>query len=180
MIFTADTHDKKLHDNLLKHADEETAANIIRNIPLSKSTTDEDFFKWAEDMCSELESRFDDDTIKRIRMGCACGPSQDHKEKLRQLFFATKNVEEFARKYNMGNYGSTIRLDGETIYFSYPECYCSLVNKIDKPISKTFCYCSLGYTKEMFEYALGYKFDVELLESIKTGGSKCLMRIKKI
>jgi hypothetical protein len=157
-----------------------TAADIIKGIPLSNSATDEDYFKWAENMCSELESKFDDHMIKQIRMGCACGPTQDHMEKLRQLFFATKNVEEFARKYNMGNYGSTIQLEGETIYFSYPACYCSLVNKIDRPISKTFCYCSLGYAKKMFEYALGHKVNVELLESIKTGGSKCLMRIERV
>lgn len=64
-----------------------------------------------------------------------------------------------------------------SLYLIYPQCYCSCVKRVDKPISKVWCYCTLGYTKRMFEHILERKTKVELLESVKSGGSRCLIQV---
>lgn len=40
-------------------------------------------------------------------------------------------------------------------------------------IPKQWCYCTLGYTKQLFDYVLSSQVNVELIESIKAGGSRC-------
>ena len=113
-------------------------------------------------------------------MNCACGPSQGRMNEMKKIYISSAGLNEFAENYNKANLGSTVRTEGETIYFSYPACYCSCVNKISKPVSKTWCYCTLGYTKKMFDYVLDCDTAVELIESIKTGGSMCVMSIKRV
>lgn len=180
MTDIANPYAKRLYDSLINKTDQQTAEEIVCNIPLSKTASEKKKFQWAEDICSTLESRFDDETIKSIRMGCACGPSQGRMDEMKRIYISSAGLTEFTENYNKANLGSTAWHEGETIYFSYPACYCSCVKKTNKPISKTWCYCTLGYTKRMFDYVLECNTDVELVESIKSGGSRCVMRIKII
>jgi len=101
-------------------------------------------------------------------------------EKTKRIFSESAVLNEFIDAYNIEYEGHhTMWYDGEFLYFSYPACYCSCVKRMDKPLSKTWCYCTLAYTKKLFDYALDCGTDVELIESIKTGGSKCVIRVTK-
>ncbi len=44
-------------------------------------------------------------------------------------------------------------------------------------ISPTFCWCSVGYVKEMHDRVFGRPVDVELLESVLMGHPRCKFRI---
>ncbi len=46
-----------------------------------------------------------------------------------------------------------------------------------KRISPTFCWCSVGYVKEMHERVFGRPVRVELLESVLMGHARCKFRI---
>lgn len=169
---------QRFYDSLIKHAGIQYAERI-KNLSLSQTASDKKKFEWAEDICSTLEKEFDKNTIKSIRMDCACGPSKDRMEEMKKLYNSAESLEEFAKHINEANIGATSWCEGQELFFSYPTCYCSCVKRIDKPLSKTWCYCTLGYTKRMFDYVLGYNTDVDLIESIKTGGSSCIMKISK-
>jgi hypothetical protein len=80
------SHAQRLYDSLLKSIDKQSAEDFACNYPLSKSATFERKFKWAEDVCIPLESKYDDKTIINIRMGCACGPSDGTMKKMKQLY----------------------------------------------------------------------------------------------
>jgi hypothetical protein len=41
----------------------------------------------------------------------------------------------------------------------------------------TWCQCTTGYSKVLFEKAFGCEIDVELLKSIKMGDDRCLQKI---
>lgn len=171
---------KRLYSSLTRYVDEDTAEKISYNMPLSKTPTVTRKFKWAEDICCSLEERFDDESIKDIRVNCACGPSKSNMVMVKKIYDSSVSFEDFAQKYNKENLGSTIVIEDDKILFSYPECYCSVVKRVEKLLSKTWCYCTLGYAKKMFEYVLGSEVNVNLLKSIKTGGEKCLMVIERV
>jgi len=81
-------------------------------------------------------------------------------------------------------------MEGETILFEYvgsaetgqaaPErvCLCPTAEAQGaKRISPTFCWCSVGYVKEMHERVFGRTVNVELLEAVLMGHPRCRFRI---
>lgn len=174
---TDNPHSIRLYESLLKHTDEETAERIAHKIPLSKSA---DYIKkiaWAESICNDLQSEFDDNIIKEIRMDCACGPEYGKINKMKKIYQSSNNIDEFIFKLNSLNQGFIVEYKDNALFLIYPTCYCSCVKRIDKNMPEIWCYCTLGYTKKMFEGVLEREVDVELLESVKTGGNKCVIKI---
>ena len=171
-------HSVRLYDSIRKHADEETAEKITHKMPLSKSADIEKKFAWAESICADLESTFDEDTIREIRMECACGPTMGKRAKLKRIFQASSDLDDFVANVNKLNPGFTLEYAEDMLFLIYPCCYCPCVKRIDKPISKTWCYCTLGYTQKLFEHILDCKVDVALIESVKAGGDLCKIQIR--
>ena len=134
-------------------------------------------FSWAESICADLEKEFDEHTIKLIRMSCACGPAACKQNSLKKIYLSSVDLDDFAGKVNKLNQGFTIQHKDGDLFIIYPQCYCSCVKRIDKSISKSWCYCTLGYTKKLFEHVLDSAVEVELIESIKTGGNVCKVKI---
>ena len=56
-------------------------------------------------------------------------------------------------------------------------CMCPIVESGPPGLSPTYCFCSTGYIKENLERRLGTPLEVELLESLKTGGKDCIFKI---
>lgn len=174
---TDNPHAIRLYDSLAKQTDEQTAERIVNRIPLSKSADINKKFAWAESVCADLQNAFDDDTVKKIRMDCACGPEIGKINKLRKVYQASSDINEFVAKANNLNQGFTMQNDGDVLYLLYPECYCSCVKRVATPLPEIWCYCTLGYTKKMFEHIFNRSVVVELLESVKAGGTKCVIKI---
>ena len=65
-----------------------------------------------------------------------------------------------------------VRCEGSVVRVAYDRCLCPMVADV-KEISGTYCDCSRGWLKEMFEAAGGKSVKVEVLETIKRGGSAC-------
>lgn len=170
-------HAIRLYNSVAKHLDEETAEKLTSKISLSKSANVDKRLAWAEKICSDLENAFDENTVKAIRMDCACGPGTGKIDKLKKLYDSCKGLDDFAAKATAQNSGFTLECNNNELILIYPRCYCTCVKGADKAISKTWCYCTLGYTKRMFDGVLGREVNVELLESVKTGGSVCRIKI---
>ena len=68
-------------------------------------------------------------------------------------------------------------LSEHKILFCYPECYCACVKRIPKELPKIWCYCTLGNAKGIFEEVFNKEVEVKLVESIKTGASRCSIEI---
>jgi hypothetical protein len=52
-----------------------------------------------------------------------------------------------------------------------------MLEEVDKLETNTWCLCTTGYSKVVFEKAFGCEVYVELLKSIKMGDEICLMKI---
>ena len=170
-------HSIRLYNSIEKHSDKKTAEKIAYKIPLSKSADFEKKFAWAENICADLEKEFDKNTVKNIRMDCACGPETGKIDKLKKIYLKSIDLNDFVEKINKLDQGFTVEYKSKSLFLIYPQCYCSCVKRVDKPISKIWCYCTLGYTQMMFEMILDRKVKTELIESVKTGGNICKIKI---
>ena len=109
-------------------------------------------------------------------MCCQCGYEMDEKlEFLKELIKSSSSLEEFAnqdRSKAAGMYCS----NGE-LYLQFPSCTCPMLAEVDRLDTDTWCQCTAGYTKVLFEKAFGCTADVHLLKSVKTGDDICLQKI---
>ena len=155
-------------------SDKETATRIVYGE--GGLSSPEDNATWVKSTMKRLEERFDGPTVKRIRMNCQCGYGMDEKFALvKELFDASSSLEEFAN-HDKAKAAGLFSKDGE-LYLQFPFCPCPMLAEVDRLETKTWCQCTTGYSKVLFEKVFGCKVDVELLQSIKMGDQLCLMRI---
>ncbi|MBW9158718.1 DUF6144 family protein [Clostridium tagluense] len=139
-------------------------------------SSSEDNATWVKSTMNRLESNFDRSTVKQIRMNCQCGYGMDEKLALvQELVASSSNLEEFANQDKAKAAGLSCT-NGE-LYLQFPFCPCPLLVDVDKLNTDTWCQCTAGYSKVLFEKAFGCEVVVELLKSIKMGDDICLMKI---
>lgn len=100
--------------------------------PLSKSANIEKKFEWAQAVCEFLTENFDEDTVRQIRMDCACGSELGKGKKIKEIYEKENDVSVFVERANNLKQGFTIEYDGKYFYLIYPQCYCSCVKRIDE------------------------------------------------
>lgn len=132
--------------------------------------------EWVNAAMDRLEARFDEGSVKRIRMSCQCGYGMDEKLALvKELKAGASSLEEFANSEKAKAAG--LFCEGGELYLQFFFCPCPMLAEVQKLRSKTWCQCTAGYSKALFEKAFGCEFDVELLKSIKAGDDICLMKL---
>lgn len=157
--------------NAVKSAsDEETAAKIVYG------QNDDNDAVWVKSSMSRLENCFDESEVKKIRMNCQCGYGMEEKLALvKELVAASSSLEEFGSLEKANAAG--MYCDEGQLYLQFPFCPCPMLADVDKLDTDTWCLCTTGYSKVLFEQAFGCAVDVELLKSIKMGDERCLMKI---
>ena len=162
--------------SMTKHGEQEAGERFAEEHPLGKSADINKRSAWAKALCGFLDDRYDEETVKAIRMDCACGPYAIN-GKLKALYEKSDGPADFVKKVNELDPGFSLEYDGTSYYVVYPQCYCSCVKRTDGQLPKTWCYCTLGYSRRMFETILGKETEGELLSSIKAGDTVCRIRI---
>jgi predicted hydrocarbon binding protein len=87
----------------------------------------------------------------------------------------SKDIDEFLVKLSKN--WKHLKLDGNRIHVEYEKCYCPLVRDYHEKLPVTFCNCSRGWLKELFESALEKPVEVKLEKSIKRGDKTCRFRV---
>lgn len=155
-------------------SNDETATKIVYGE--RELSSSEDNATWVKSTMNRLENHFDKFTVKQIRMNCQCGYAMDEKlELVKELIESSSNLEEFANQSKAKAAGLSYT-DGE-LYLQFPFCPCPMLADVDKLDTDTWCQCTTGYSKVLFEKAFGCEVVVELLKSIKMGDNICLMKI---
>ncbi|MBN1581838.1 MAG: hypothetical protein JXA89_14125 [Anaerolineae bacterium] len=75
--------------------------------------------------------------------------------------------------------GGQLRREGGAIHASYDRCYCGSVSQTREPFSATYCHCSCGWYRQLFETLLDGPVEVELLSSIVQGDETCRFLIHR-
>jgi hypothetical protein len=136
----------------------------------------EDNSAWVKSTMRRLEKHFDNATVKQIRINCQCGYGMDEKLAfIKRLLASSSSLEEFANQEQARAAGLSC-IEGE-LYLQFAFCPCPMLAEVDRLDTDTWCQCTTGYSKVLFEQAFGCKVEVSLLKSIKMGHDKCLMKI---
>lgn len=133
--------------------------------------------RWITCLISGLDEHADEET--RVKVLEQCGrqcQSQSFIQKAKNVYKKSKNLDDFIDK--LGKVYKNLHSKENNIYIIYPKCYCSFVNKIPPgQLSATYCNCSRGWAKALFEEALGRSVEVIMEESIMKGDKQCKFRI---
>jgi len=136
----------------------------------------EDNPTWVKSTMKRLENNFDELSVKQIRMHCQCGYGMDERlTLLKELINASSNLEEFGNLDKAKSAGLSC-LNGE-LHLEFHFCPCPMLADVNRLDTDTWCQCTTGYSKVLFEKAFACEVEVELLKSIKMGDGICLMKI---
>ncbi len=133
--------------------------------------------KWITCLVAGLNEYVDEKTRAVILEQCGrqC-QSQSFIKKARGIYQESSDVDEFLDK--LGLVYKHLHREGNKTHIVYPKCYCSQVNKIPKgKLSGTYCNCSRGWAKALFEGAVGRPVEVIMEKSIINGDDQCKFRI---
>jgi hypothetical protein len=155
-------------------SNDETAKEVVYG--KDDAARKEDDPSWVKSTMKRLENCFDKAAVKQIRMNCQCGYGMDEKLALvKELVESSSNMEEFGSLEKAKAAGLFCK-DGE-LYLQFLFCPCPMLASVDRLETDTWCQCTTGYSKVLFEKAFGCEVDVTLLKSIKMGDEICLMKI---
>lgn len=163
-----------IYEAVKQESDDKTAKNIVYGE--NESTESQDNASWVKITMRRLENTFNIETTKKIRMACQCRYGMDEKLAfIKGLIESSSNMEEFASSEKAKEAG--LFYDNGLLYLQFYHCPCPMLANVNMLETNTWCQCTTGYSKVLFEKAFCCDVNVELLKSIKMGDDVCLMTI---
>lgn len=161
-----------------KNASREVLLKVMEDVDQYLSTSSyAEKAAWIRGAIERLERLVGVEESRRIMESCGqkcCGLTSRRIAK--KLMSETESIADFIRKLNdTGLGGGRLQLvDENTVTGGYDRCYCGHVKKTAQPFSSTtYCHCSVGWYKQLFESALGRPVNVEIKRSIISGATSC-------
>ena len=132
--------------------------------------------QWLIDLLKEVEGQVDEERLANIleNRGRAC-ISANYIKKAKDAAKDAKDTDEFLD--NLARAVRMLKREGDKVYMVYPKCYCHKIKGFEGDIPGNYCYCSVGWVKEMFEQALGKPVEVKLEASVLRGDEACRLRV---
>lgn len=166
--------EKVIYEAVKAESNADVAGEVVYGCGQAAHT--ENNSNWVKSAMRRLESKFELKDIKKIRMNCQCGYGMEKKLALvKELQAGASSIEEFADSEKAKAAGLFCK-DGE-LFLQFNFCPCPMLAQVDQLETATWCQCTTGYSKVLFEKAFACNVDVELLKSIKMGEPVCLMKI---
>lgn len=166
--------EKAIYEAVKAESNADIAGEVVYGYDLAAHM--ENNSDWVKSAMRRLESKFEFGDIKKIRMNCQCGYGMEEKLALvKELMTGATSIEEFTDSERAKAAGLFCK-DGE-LFLQFDFCPCPMLAEVDKLETATWCQCTTGYSKALFEKAFACSVDVELLKSIKMGENVCLMKI---
>ena len=134
--------------------------------------------KWITKLIDGLDKNVDQKTAAKILEQCGrqC-QSDSFIKKAKAIYAKSKDTDDFLER--LSRVYKHLHREGEKVYLVYPKCYCSQVNRIPKgKLSGTYCNCSRGWAKALFEGATGKPVEVVMEKSIINGDDQCRFRVE--
>ena len=172
-------HSIRLIDSLRQNIGNDVADEFEERYPLSKSANIEKKYEWAKNVCDYLDEHYDTETIMVLRKECRCNDGKSIANKILKYLNKTDCIEQFVKAFNENEtFASLEYISDNKILFCYPECYCACIKRVPGEVSRAWCYCTLGNAEGIFKEVFKKEIKVALLESIKTGGDRCVIEVE--
>jgi hypothetical protein len=127
--------------------------------------------RWIFSMLNSINTQLDKDT--RLRLMELCGRSCAQSGVIKTALENKGDLDKFIIQMGKWLGKENVLRDGQTIQLVYQKCFCKIKTKIPEGLADTYCDCSRGWLKEMFETIVGKPVEVEIKSTIKGGGDTC-------
>jgi hypothetical protein len=197
----------KLAENLDHFAGEAVRKKVMKGseklAPPSNPDEEAEWAKWVKIAMDRVDKLVDEEARKKVMINtCPHIYPEERIRKMRSQYRRLRNVDKLLEiMCNDTSYEGTSYYDhpvreGNVIYVSkvpfdpkayekatdkYEKqlayCHCPLARRTKESISLTFCYCSGGWDKQLWEGILEKPVRVELIKSIFKGDDRCVHAI---
>jgi len=132
--------------------------------------------RWVQNLVASMDAHLDEQTKTALMESCgrACARGGAINSAKTCQGNADRLVTTLENSIGKGH----ARRDGDVVHVVYPKRLCHLVAKGPPALPDTYCLCSRGWLKEMFETVLGEPVEVELLDSVKRGADQCSFTVR--
>ncbi len=127
--------------------------------------------KWIRNLVDSLDKHLDLEV--RVKLMELCGRACARGGASRAAALCRGNLDRLLYRLEEWIGKGNVQREGDLVRVVYPRCFCPMVALGPSRLPDTYCFCSLGWMKEMFETVLKRPVEVELHESIKRGGKCC-------
>jgi len=119
-----------------------------------------------------LDAEADEEKGARVLEACGrnCLPKA-LMEKARKLYENAGGTEDFVQA--LAAAWPAVKREEGGVFVVYPQCYGHFLRGFSGELSPSWCRCSVGCVKELFERATGRPVEGKLRSSIVGGGSEC-------
>lgn len=171
-------HVLRLAAALRAHQGDSAADAFADAHPLPKSADVGKKHRWACDICAALSAQYDADTAAAIRRDCRCSDGRTMAAQIAGCIRKAGSIADGCALFTRGNpYAFLEYVSDKELLFGYHACVCSCVKRAEAPVPLLWCECSCGYAEAMLRQVFGEGVQVELLGSVKAGGTRCEMRV---
>jgi predicted hydrocarbon binding protein len=133
--------------------------------------------KWVTTFLANVGDETDEETRKLLMEACgtACARYHGSVEIARAIGQESGSINEILEKLNQNRdlWCGEWKKEGDVIFSICQSCGCPLVLAELVELTPTFCECSRGWVKAVFDAALGKPVEVELDQAIGRGDPVC-------
>ncbi len=130
---------------------------------------------WISNLMKNMEQHLDE----RSRIGLLeeCGRACAKRHAQKQALKHRGNLEGWIGTMKKWVGSDNVQREKSSVRVIYSKCFCPLVQDASPLMSKTYCNCSRGWLKEVFETVVEKPVEVRLEDSIMMGGKQCRFTI---
>jgi predicted hydrocarbon binding protein len=130
---------------------------------------------WISNLMESMDEHLDDEEKISLleRCGRACAERHARAEALKHK----GELDGWLGRFRKWVGSENVKKEGNTVQITYSKCLCPLVQDRSPLMSKTYCNCSRGWLKEVFETVVEKPVEVKLEDSIMQGGDQCRFTI---
>ena len=178
---------------LNRHVDKDTNDKIMRGAEQFDTLDEKGKATWMRTAVKRIDQNVGDEAVKiELLTSCSCNCYTGHIESFRKIWKETGDIDQLLdamhgtvfmvkpiREGNKIIITKAPRFDEQYAKAKTPEekryyyCHCDHVRASEKPLSKTYCYCSAGWCKAIFEQSLEREVRIEVLKTVLSDDDCC-------
>jgi hypothetical protein len=154
---------------------------------ISQNTDKVKVAEWVKEAMNRLDKITDKKVRMQIMENCGYNCSAVNKgviERAKARRKKYKTMDEFLKAEQLNPMtGTRLERKGDVLYQFYTprsytrpmRCYCSLLRNLpdNQNVSLTYCFCSKGFVKKLWESVLEREVKVEIIKSAVSGAQEC-------
>lgn len=126
---------------------------------------------WISHLMKNMDQHLDEEEKIKLLEECGRACARSHAQKEAAKFRG--NLDGWLGTLKKWVGAQNIKKEKNAVTVTYSKCFCPLVKDSPPLLSGTYCNCSRGWLKEVFETVVEKPVEVKLEDSIMQGGQQC-------